>query len=62
MKAYMLKNVYEDLNAQKCILRLKSVNIQRVFFGKMYTTCMSSKLCKFILLKNKHRLHFQQII
>ena len=42
MKAQMLQNVHEDLNAG-----YKGVFIQSVFC-EMYPTCVSSKLCEFI--------------
>ena len=39
MKALMLKNVYEGLNARS------EVYLSKKYFCKMYPTCMSSKLC-----------------
>ena len=44
MKASMLKNVYEGLNA------LSKVYLSKEYFCKMYPTCVSSKLCKYINL------------
>ena len=38
----MLKNVYGGLNARS------KVYLSKVYFCKMYPTCMSSKLCEFI--------------
>ena len=38
----MLKNVYEGLNARS------KVYLSKVYFCKMYPTCVSSKLCEFI--------------
>ena len=42
MKALMLENVYEGLN--DC----SEVYLSTEYFGKMYPTCVSSKLCEFI--------------
>ena len=39
----MLKNVYEGLNARP------KVYLSKEYFCEMYPTCMSSKLCEFIL-------------
>ena len=39
----MLENVYEGLNARP------KVYLSKVYFCKMYPTCVSSKLCEFIL-------------
>ena len=47
----MLENVYEGLNAQKCIWRLKcstQVYLSKEYFCEIYPTCVSSKLCEFI--------------
>ena len=43
MKAYMLENVYEGWNARPKVYLLKE------YFCEMYPTCVSSKLCEFIL-------------
>ena len=43
MKALMLKNVYEGINARPKVYLLKE------YFCEMYPTCVSSKLCEFIL-------------
>ena len=43
MKAYMLKHVYEGLNARS------REYVSKVYFCKMNLTCVSSKLCEFIL-------------
>ena len=57
----MLENVYAGLNAEKlckkacskmCIEGLNArskVYLAKVYFYKMYPTCVSSKLCEFIL-------------
>ena len=39
----MLKNVYEGLNARP------KVYLSKEYFCEMYPTCVSSKLCEFIL-------------
>ena len=44
MKAKMLKNVYEGLNARP------KVYLSKEYFCEMYLTCVSSKLCEFIFL------------
>ena len=41
----MLKNVYEGLNARP------KVYLSKEYFCEMYPTCVSSKLCEFILFK-----------
>ena len=40
----MLENVYEGLNTQPKVYLLKE------YFCEMYPTCVSSKLCEFILI------------
>ena len=47
MKALMLKNVYEGLNARS------EVYLSKEYFCKMYPTCVSSKLCEFIYSPTK---------
>ena len=42
----MLKNVYEGLNANS------EVYLSKEYFCKMYPTCVSPKLCEFILAQN----------
>ena len=39
-----VKNVYESLNARS------EVYLSKEYFCKMYPTCVSSKLCEFIVL------------
>ena len=41
----MLKNVYEGLNAEP------KVYLTKEYFCEMYPTCVSSKLCEFILFQ-----------
>ena len=43
IKAWMLKNVYEGLNARP------KVYLSKEYFCQMYPTCVSSKLCEFIM-------------
>ena len=40
----MLENVYEGLNVRS------KVYLSKVYFCEMFPTCVSSKLCEFILL------------
>ena len=42
MKAKMLKNLYEGLNARS------EVYLSKEYFCEMYRTCPFSKLCEFI--------------
>ena len=42
----MLENVYDGLNARSKVYFFK------VYFCKMYPTCVSSKLCEFISYPN----------
>ena len=58
MKAYMHKHVYEGLNARSieyvtCIESMlvpeSMLHVSKVYFCKMNLTCVSSKLCEFIL-------------
>ena len=44
----MLENIYEGLNAQP------KVYLSKEYFCEMYPTCVSSKLCEFILLGTPH--------
>ena len=47
----MLENVYEGLNARKCIWRLKAkVYLSKEYFCKMYPTCVSSLRVYFVLI------------
>ena len=41
----MLENIYEGLNARP------KVYLSKEYFYKMYPTCVSSKLCEFIIYK-----------
>ena len=43
----MLENVYEGLNARP------KVYLSKEYFCEMYPTCVSSKLCEFILVENR---------
>ena len=44
----MLKSAYEGLNARP------QVYLSKEHFCEMYPTCVSSKLCEFILLAGEH--------
>ena len=46
----MLKNVYERLNARKCIWRLKAKVLSKEYFCEMYPTCVSSLRVYFVLI------------
>ena len=51
----MLENVFEGLNARS------KVYLSKVYFCKMYPTCVSSKLCEFIFVesvRNEFQLSF----
>ena len=52
MKAKMLKNVYEGLNVKNVYEGLNArseVYLSKVYFCEIYPTCVSSKLCEFIV-------------
>ena len=42
----MLKSAYEGLNARP------KVYLSKEYFCEMYPTCVSSKLCEFIIIDN----------